>query len=348
MKLIHGFILALILSLSLPTARAAEDAAAPSAAPDNAPGIAPAKDANSKATAKNSETRTEVNPPEDATVKRNNSNVRGRPSFVGEVITRLKKGEPVKVLEEIKLNKTRKNEPADWLRIAMPANTPVWVSAHFIDPATKTVTATQLHVRAGPGENYSVVGMLPKGAEIKEIREVNNWIEIETPSDAYAFVAADLIDRAAPTTTAPATTEPTPTAPPAPEPAPEVVSVPPDVSDAPLPAEPVAPPAPEVTQPAEVAPPIEVTPPPAEEEKPPKRIVTREGIVRHSFNVQTPSYFELESTDTKKVINYLYSPQPDFSLKEYIGQLVTVTGEEYIDKRWPNTPVIKIESLEQQ
>jgi hypothetical protein len=91
-----------------------------------------------------------------------------------------------------------------------------------------------------------------------------------------------------------------------------------------------------------------VTVPPIEEEPLPKRIVSREGIVRRSLNVQTPSYFALESPDTGKTINYLYSPEPTFTLKSLIGARVIVTGEESIDRRWPNTPVIEIETLEQR
>lgn len=311
MKSIYGFIFALTLSLSLGTAESI-----------------------AQAPASKSDSRTEINPPESAVVKRDNANVRGRPAFIGEVITKLKKGEPVTLLEEITLSKTKKDEPARWFRIGMPTNTPVWVSALFIDPSSKTVKPNKLQVRAGPGENFSVVGTLTKDTTVKEIRQVNDWIEIETPADTYAFVAADLIERAAPTS---------PTAPATPEPAPEIVSVPPDVSDTPAtptPAEPEAPAAPEVEVP--------VVTPPVEEEPLPKRIVTREGIIRYSYNVQTPSYFQLESPDTKKVINYLYSSQTNFTLKPYVGQMVTVTGEESIDKRWPNTPVIEIESLEQR
>jgi hypothetical protein len=186
-----------------------------------------------------------------------------------------------------------------------------------------------LQVRAGPGENYSVVGNLMKGDAVKEIRKVNEWMEIETPSGTYAFVSADMIERTGPT------------APVVPEPAPEVVAVPPDVAPEVPATEPVAP---ATTEPA---PPI-VVPPPVVEEPLPKRIVTREGIIRRSLNVQTPSYFALESPDTKKVINYLYSSEPTFTLKSLVGAKVIVTGEESIDRRWPNTPVIEIETLEQR
>ncbi len=357
MKLITKLTLGLILSLG--AAQAAETNA-PAAAADAVPAtvIPPTtaqisvpdpkpkttkttkkskKPAVAKPAASKLEGRVAINPPETAVTKQDAINVRGQPSFVGEVITKLRKGDSVTLLEEITLAKTKKDEPARWFKIAMPTNTPVWVNANFVDATSKAVTPKKLQVRGGPGENYSVVGSLEKGAVVKEIRQTNDWIEIEAPADAYGFVAADLIDRAAPTAPAP---------PPA---APEIVAVPPVTEPpAPPPAEPTASAAPETAPPAATPAPVVVTPPPVVEEPLPKRIITREGFIRYSYNVQTPSYFQLESPDTGKIINYLHSSRPGFTLKPLVGKMVAITGEEVIDKRWPNTPVIEIESLEQR
>ena len=76
----------------------------------------------------------------------------------------LQNGDTVTVLEEITLAISPSGEPAKWYRIAMPPNIPVWVRADFIDPATKAVKARRVNLRGGPGENYSVVGRLEKGA----------------------------------------------------------------------------------------------------------------------------------------------------------------------------------------
>ena len=130
---------------------------------------------------------------EIATVKDGRINVRGQPSLVGEVITQLQTGDRVVVLEEITVAKPKTNEPPRWARIQMPPNTPVWVFAPFLDPAAKTVKVSRLNLRAGPGENYSVVGRLERGAPVTEIRRVEDWLEIETPPGAYGFVAADLL-----------------------------------------------------------------------------------------------------------------------------------------------------------
>lgn len=364
MKMINGLILAVILSLSAIAAETNSPApAAPGIAPSTnaTPRISPAKRTKTKAkpaARKSKKTKRPVaapkaasesspqkptshvaiDPPDAGLVLQRNVNVRGQASFTGEVITKLHKGEKIKLLEEITLGKTRQDEPSQWFKIAMPSNTPVWVNANFIDPTTKTVVPKKLKVRAGPGENFSMVGLLKKGDAVKEIRTVNEWTEIETPPDTYAFVAADLIERtpAAPIVTPPVVVPP------------EVVAVPPTQVNAPPP--PVEIPA--TTPPATTPPPENVTPtapivtPPPVEEPLPKRIVTREGIVRRSINIQTPSYFALENPENRKIINYLYNPQPGFTLKNWIGMNVVVTGEESLDKRWPNTPVIEIETID--
>lgn len=377
MKMINRFLVALILSLSMRVGAAETNQPAPAAnvpqavappafeAPSpatNAPEITPAPKSTRKAKAspaksrkgkagapkaaarpasesfaQKSDARVAINPPETGIVRQRNVNVRGQAAFLGEVITKLHKGESVTLLEEITKGKTKEDEPPIWFRIAMPTNTPVWVSAHFVDPGTRTVVPKKLKVRAGPGENFSAVGMLEKGATVKEIRNVNGWLEIETPPDTYAFVSADLIERASAA----------PVPPPA---APEIVAVepPPATATAPdgTPEIPTPAPAP-VEPPPAVEPPAAIPAPPVEEPLP-KRIVTREGIVRRSLNVQTPSYFALENPENRKVINYLYNPQPGFTLKPWIGTSVVVTGEESIDKRWPNTPVIEIETIDQR
>lgn len=306
-----------------------------------------------------------------AIVKEKNLNVRGQPAINSEVVTRLSKGDLVNVLEEITLKKPGVDEPAKWAKIVLPSSAFVWVHVDYVDSATKTVKATKLNLRSGPGENYSVLGRIPKGTVIKEIETKGNWIKIESPADAYGFVAAHLLTNAptateiAATTPAPAVAPATPRPTPAPLPPPTVV----------VPAEPIVPaqpvtPAEEIkpadTNAAPAAPPTApaavpevkpepptpavpvVTPAPAEavpEEPIIKRVVSREGFVRNTVSVQAPSYFKLESLDTKKTINYIFSPTTNIFLRDFYGKRIIVTGEEILDERWPNTPVLNIESI---
>src|SRR5687767_5101586 len=84
------------------------------------------------------------------TVKDARVNVRGAPRLSGEVVTQVKKGEEVVILEEIPVKQPKQGEPSKWLKIAMPANTPLWVYAEFLD-TNHVVKSSKLNVRSGPG-----------------------------------------------------------------------------------------------------------------------------------------------------------------------------------------------------
>jgi hypothetical protein len=314
---------------------------------------------------------------ETATVKSDKVNVRGQALLTSEVITQLQKGETITILEEVEVKKPKKGEPAHWLKILLPANTPVWVYAPYIETTNKTVNVSRVNLRSGPGENFSVVGRVERGTPVKEIRVVNNWMEVEAPTNAYAFVAAEYLERTGPapapptpetaaaTTTKPAVTE-TPaqpvTSPPAqPEqPAPTVVAVQPDqppaatVDDkaAPAPAtNAVVEVATNATPPATATTPAPVTAttpaiePQATIEALPKRSVSREGKVVISRSIQAPTEYALESLQTHRFINYLHTEEAGIKLKVYGGRKVIVTGEELIDVRWTNTPILEVETI---
>ena len=379
---------------------------------------------------------------DEAVVKAARINVRGQPTTGSEIVTQLKQGEKITVLEEIVHPKPAKDEPAKWLRIALPSNTPVWVSTQFL--TNGSVAVPRLNVRSGPGENFSVIGRIPKGTALKELRRNGDWLEIEAPASTFAYIAADLVIRnaAAPAPAPPASvgqlatkskssaksadksakqmakatpkgppiaapdTRPTPdavevkpiTAPPlallpgvaapksvtppaavlapptvpiatAPEPKPELVKVAPPAAlteNVPPPVDPFAStgrfkvepepqqrgvgawfkglfsrkPAAEKTK--EVSPPAK----PAVDEGPlPVRVVTREGVVARSWNIQTPSDWALQDAESGRVINYLWSSQTNIPWKTLKGRTIVVTGEEALDVRWPQTPVLRIETL---
>jgi uncharacterized protein YraI len=404
-----------------------------------------------------------------AVVKDNRVNIRGQATLHSEVITQLKKGETVIVLEEIKVKAPKPGEPKAWLRIALPSNTPVWVFNGFV--TNNTVGVPKLNVRAGPGENYSVVARLEKGAALKPLRTSGAWMEIETPSGATAFVAAETVTRKSSATEAIASTkrdtaatpsllEPTTpmrpgsdpttsgvrldpittarTSTPAPQPitvAPptlvRIEPVPITALPAPTTPIPVPTPAPATTAPQPLAalpalapaavtpapaapgtaapaveaaakgepttiagfdgysqidvPPVKRTlwsrifgwgggppsaeqlkaeqkakpapkrapafaatnsPPPVIESEPgPPRMVTREGVVKKAWNVQAPSNWELTDIYSGRVINYLYTTNESIPWAAIKGRVVLVTGEEGIDRRWPKTPVLRIETL---
>jgi len=341
MKTKAWLVLIVALAMAAPVLAAETEAAAPSEAKPKA-AAAQKKSASTKP--KPAETPEPIFNPEPAVTKQNNVNVRGQASISSEVITHLQKGQPITVLEEITLRKPKADEPAKWYRIALPTNAPVWVHTEFINITNKTVIPNRLNLRGGPGENYSILGRVNKGAVVKEIEVRGDWIRIDPPTNAYAFVAAHLVSKL------PSAPPPEPTAKPpetivavaptpAPTPAVDQPAPPPVAPTTPAPATPVTP-AP-VVIPAPATEPL----PPATIEPLPKRIVMREGWVRRTVSPHAPTYFELESRDTKKIINYLYSGSPNIDIKKLKGRLISVTGEESLDERW-NTPVITVETLE--
>ncbi len=132
------------------------------------------------------------------------------------------------------------------------------------------------------------------------------------------------------------TASPAPAATPTPTPA-----APAGTAATPKPAEPVKPATTvTVTVPAPAAAPASAAVEPA-----PVRIVHREGVVQRTLNIQAAAPFVLEHLESGKVINYLLLDNPKLQLSMLRGRRVLVSGEEAIDSRWPDTPVLKIKSL---
>jgi SH3-like domain-containing protein len=277
-----------------------------------------------------------VNEPAEA--RQNNVNVRGQANINSEVVAHLKQGETVTVLEEVTLKHPKTDEPAKWAKITLPPSAHAWVNKSFLD-ANKAVVPAKLNLRSGAGENFSVIGLLHKGDTVKEVSTKGDWTEIEAPAGAYAFVAAHLLthkEAAAPVVAPPVIPTPVPT-PAIVENTQPVVPPPTDV--------PVASATPAAVPPINPAPVPD--PLPVQDETPaPPRIIEREGIVGNTVSIQAPSHFQLESLDNGKVIDYLYTTSTNLVLQRYKGMTVLVTGEEGLDERWPNTPVITIQKIQ--
>jgi len=283
-------------------------------------------------------------------IKAQNVNVRAKADLQSEIVVQLQQGDRVTILEEVPVAAPKKGEPATWLKIALPPASAAWVSGKFVDPSTGIVKADLLNVRGGPGEQFSVLGRIKQGTVVGIIEGKGDWIRIEPPLDAAAYVAAFLVSTqpgAVPVevvVTAPLTT---PTQPPPIEPA----TTDPTLAPEPIPVETI-----EIVEPVETDVPPEVDLVLVEDdmveeelilpEPPPKRIVRREGIVLRSLSIQAPTSFVLQNLDSRRVINYLNAPSTNVVLLDFYGKRVVVSGEELLDERWMNTPVLNIESIE--
>ena len=271
-----------------------------------------------------------------ATVVANNVNVRGQARLKSEVVTRITKVQSVTVIEEIVRNNSGPEEPSAWAKIVLPPGAHVWINTAFIDAGNQTVKPKKLNLRSGPGENYSVIGLLHSGDAVKTITTKGDWTEIEAPTSAYAFMAAQYLKQGPAEAPAPTL------APPEPAPAPTIVAAVPPI--APPPTEnPVVPPS---TETPAMTNPVTPPPEPVVEEPPPPRIVQREGIVRGMTSIQAPSKFVLVSPENGRDIDYLYTTSKELDLRRYKGLRIIVTGEEGLDERWGNTPVLTIQKIQ--
>lgn len=280
--------------------------------------------------------------PGAAEVAVENLNVRGQAGLKGEAVAHLKKGEVVAVMSQINLEKHETGEPAQWAKIALPASTHVWIHTSFIDPATKTVVPKKLNLRAGPGENFSVLGVIEHGTVVKEITTKGAWTEIAPPENACGFVAAMYLKQVASGTTVAANVPPSsetalPMAMPAPTPTPVPEAAPIMTEPAPAPAPTPAPAAPQVAD-ANATSVVDTNPLPA-------RIVTHEGVVRHVDSIIAPTAYMLYDPSTGKEINYLHTTASSLDIGRYSGMRIIVTGEEGLAKRWNETPVLLIQRI---
>jgi uncharacterized protein YgiM (DUF1202 family) len=268
--------------------------------------------------------------PGPAQVTVSNLIVRGQAGLSGEVVTHLFKGDTVTVLSQINLEKHAAGEPAQWAKIASSTNTHTWVSARFIDPTNKTVLPKKLNLRAGPGENYSVLGVIERGASVDEIITKDGWMEIGTPASTYAFVAAMYLKQEAPAPVVAAVAPPTEIVP-----APMSTPVP---EAQPILTEPVNPPPVAISAPEPAV--VDTNVPP-----PPPRVATHEGVVRHVGSLITPTEYELYDPTTDKNVDFLYTTTTNLVLSRYVGMRIIVTGEEGLAARWQDVPVLTIQRI---
>ena len=177
---------------------------------------------------------------------------------------------------------------------------------------------------AAPARTTASLGRLVKGDAVKDIDTKGDWTEIEPPTGAYAYVAAQYLKQGVPTSVELTSSTPTPT---------NVVPEAPSIAANPT--EPGA-----VGASTNVNPETSATGAPAASEPPPKRIIQHEGVVRGTVSIQAPTPFALVNPDTGVLVDYLYTTSPNLDLRRYKGIRIVATGEEAVEERWPSTPVL--------
>jgi uncharacterized protein YgiM (DUF1202 family) len=120
--------------------------------------------------------------PVKGTVKAATLNVRVKPGPRFSAVSKLKRGDDVAALRQVK----------DWYEIVLPADASVWVAASQLKDG-KTISESQL--RAGPGVDYEAyVSTIPAGIEVNVLdKSKPGWVKIAAPSTLTGWVSKEYI-----------------------------------------------------------------------------------------------------------------------------------------------------------
>ena len=73
----------------------------------------------------------------------------------------------------------------------------------------------------------------------------------------------------------------------------------------------------------------------------------REGIVGLATSPQAPGDYQLNNfRKGEGMIGFLHTDNPEIKLSSWRWRRVLITGEEYIDARWPKSALIKVTAIQ--
>jgi hypothetical protein len=73
----------------------------------------------------------------------------------------------------------------------------------------------------------------------------------------------------------------------------------------------------------------------------------REGVVAVALTPQAPGNYQLDNFRKREgMIAFLYTDDPEIKLASWRWRRVLITGEEYVDARWPKSAVIKVTAIQ--
>ena len=102
-------------------------------------------------------------------------NLRLAPTQKSAVAAKLPGGSPVRVL----------SVRGNWIEVEAPESTPVYVSEAYIQGGR---TIRELNMRSKRDSGSALIGVLPKGSEVKLLNErAHGWVRIAPPRDLRLF-----------------------------------------------------------------------------------------------------------------------------------------------------------------
>lgn len=115
-------------------------------------------------------------------VKNDGANVRAGDNINFETLCKLKKGDPVKILDK----------RYSWFKITLPKTAYVYINKDYVDAADEegigTVNAANVNLRAGPDTKYSILGQVSKPEKVKVLSEDEGWYKIEPSPGAAGWI----------------------------------------------------------------------------------------------------------------------------------------------------------------
>lgn len=119
--------------------------------------------------------------------KNSGSNVRAGDNINFESLCKLRKGDPVKIIDE----------RYSWFNIMLPKMAHVYIKNDFVDADldenSGEVNAARVNLRAGPDTKYSIIGQVSKPQELRIVSEIDGWYEIEPPEEIAGWIHASQV-----------------------------------------------------------------------------------------------------------------------------------------------------------
>ena len=123
-------------------------------------------------------------------IKNDLSNVRAGDNINYEILCKLKKGDPVKLI----------GKRYSWYKIDLPRNAYVYIKDDYVDldhekgEKIGKVNTVRVNLRAGPGTKHSILGQVSKPESLRVIsKEEGGWYRIEPPQGASGWVHSNQI-----------------------------------------------------------------------------------------------------------------------------------------------------------
>jgi len=85
-----------------------------------------------------------------------------------------------------------KDESGKWFRVLPPKGTKLYVYEKLIQDGK--VSVKTLNVRSGPGINYTKMGEVLRGQDVKVIDQRNEWLAIVPPDNCYLWISTDYLE----------------------------------------------------------------------------------------------------------------------------------------------------------